>query len=258
MSSLTRFLFLILFFQAIWCLVILSTLVFMTSQAPSSNRFQSLQKTPNDLSIHPCNRISAGGRRIYTVMDGNETVTCHKLNDTELLSVEKCPGNFQQKFAAIKIDQAIENAENMFGAQSSKPTTAPGMRVKRSNSLYMKRGETTLCNCKKRFSIDVSTNLGRPCGVCASIYRQASSNRFPQFVNGVVCHPSETGSVFLDGQEIGRCVQETFTQNFLQWTGNWIKDEINSKREGKMIYKQEWETYTQTINSSCVFQFPVR
>lgn len=252
-------------------LVILSTFVYMTSQAPNSMRSKSLQRNffknsnqptaiLNGSSIHPCSRVN-GGRRNFTVTVDNETVVCHKLNNMELLSVEKCPGSFQQKFAAVKLEKAIENAENMFGAPSSSPTTAPGsrVRVKRRSGLYMKPGETRYCNCKRPKSIDVTTNLLRPCGVCASIYRQANSNRFPQYVIGAVCHPDVTNSVFTeDGlHEIGRCVQKTISQDFLKWTGEWIIDKISSQREGKRVYKQEWETYTQTINSSCVFQFIV-
>lgn len=238
----------------------------MTSQAPRAKRLNSLldrklltkrnTNLPQDPSLHPCNRVRFGGKKhVFTVNLNKEVIVCHQLNETELLSVEKCPGGDKQAFAATKLDKALANAAKLFKRFSSHGGNHGSARVKRQSSIRMKPNETMICNCESRRSIDFETGYARSCGVCASIYRQATSNRFPRYLNGIVCHPNETETVYVNGSAVGKCIQKTITQDLLEWRGKWEIDPVMTQRVGLNIYKQKWEPYAQVIQSSCVFQF---
>lgn len=124
----------------------------------------------------------------------------------------------------------------------------------------MSPNTTAICGCVNRLSVDALTGLGLPCGLCATTYRQADSSRFPEYINGIVCHPNETSTVHgVLGNPIGSCVQTSFQQDFLVRTGEWVIDPVMTAQLGgnKIVYKERWDFYSQTIKAGCSFMFYV-
>ena len=109
-------------------------------------------------------------------------------------------------------------------------------------------------NCLARWSID--GNKKRACGVCPTLTRQPQSpRRFPEYLNGLICHPSEDSEVSLSGTVIGTCVQETITMEIVEWKGEWEEDASLTQQNGITTYVEKWDPYEQEINSTCSFSF---
>ena len=171
----------------------------------------------------------------------------------------------EEEFTAISFEQAHNNAQRRTQIKKKRDKRrkmgrkrrGKNTRAKRDTSLSeIERGTWQVCNCQPRYTVDKSTGLGMPCGMCSTIYRQNSTSRFPQYVNGAICHPNEEELVYGgNGQAIGRCVQQSFTQDLLEWTGLWEIDVTQSAKLGVDVYVERWEPYSQVIKSSCAFQF---
>ena len=178
----------------------------------------------------------------------------------ELIDKGECSGALSEMHTATSFEQAIKNAQQRTRPKKQRrkaSSKANKLRAKRdADSSEINPGTWDVCNCLPRHSTDPTTGLGMPCGTCSTIYRQNTTNRFPEYVNGVICHPNEDELVYgFDGNAIGRCVQQSFTQALLEWNGRWKKDIIQSTKLGIDVYVEKWDKYQQVIKSSCVFQF---
>ena len=147
--------------------------------------------------------------------------------------------NMAEKAFFTTAEQDIENAQQKRG----------------DDDMAYGEVKTVTENCLARWST-LDSVMSRPCGVCPTVTRQPQSpRRFPEYLNGLICHPDDTTEVTLSGNTIGRCVQETITLDLVQWTGEWVEDTALTAQNGVTTYVEKWDAYEQEINSTCSFSF---
>lgn len=189
-------------------------------------------------------------------MKNGKKYQCHRLTTAELLARLNCSGTYQERFSAVTLQRAKENAatalkgsKNGIKIASKHPKQIVNKRVKRN--ITPGTTEIQYHTCVFRCTPDTQTGNQRPCGECATIFRQPSfPRRFPEYVNGVVCNPNEANVLHIGNVAIGTCVQKTIIQDFLEWTGIW--EQVGDPAENR--FEEVYVPYAHTINTCCSFQ----
>ena len=241
--------------------------------------------TELDRKSHPCDQVKDEDSENGVRSKRNAKFICKRYTENELLNRMNCSGTFNKIYLAVTRNQAKKfpnlakrlrrrkrkkgrrnrklrrknklegSAEQDF--EGSAEQDLESARQKRNDHDDLAHGEvkTLTEDCLSRWSMFESI-LSRPCGVCPTLTRQPQSpRRFPEYLNGLICHPEDSTVVKLRGHPIGRCVQETITLDLVQWTGQWVEDTALTSQNGVTTYVEKWEAYEQEINSTCSFSF---
>ena len=232
----------------------------------------------------PSPEMCLNHRKVSRVQDEPGTVVCLRRTQQELLVQLESVGGFIKRYTAINETDAcgFEDLTTLFSqeatAKSSESTTMPtktpevrtpttvkrlihsddkrradqkeyDFKLERKKRSLPTSPGTRIRGCQGRGTIPDGSNLHRLCTECAATTR-LGDDRFPNFINEVICHDRDRQCA----AKMGICFQRTLQLSFLRLTGRFELDSQLSTFTGKAVYREVWEQYTQEIRSCCECQ----
>lgn len=155
----------------------------------------------------------------------------------------KTPDHDPKKTEVMNLTESTKHHAPMRQADKEEFDLKKQQRLKRS--LPTSPG-TFFRGCQKRGTITKGTNLHRLCTECSATTR-LSDDRFPKYINEVICRDSDHQCA----ANMGLCFQRTHQLDFLRFTGKFAPDIKMTNFAGKPVYKEVWDFYTQEIRSCC-------
>ena len=214
---------------------------------------------------------------VLRVEDEPGPVVCLRRSKQELLLQLESVGGFVKRYTAINETDACrfedlamfpkgeQNAPKK-SEHTTKPTKLPTARKHVRDQHPADQGEydfklqrlkrslptspgTFRRGCQGRGTIPDKTSRHRLCTECSATTRLAE-DRFPNFINEVICDDSDHQCA----AKMGVCVQRTLQLDFLRFDNKFEHDIQLSIQTGKTVYRQVWQKYTQEIKSCCECQ----
>lgn len=222
--------------------------------------------------------------KVFRIQDEPGPFVCLRRTKKELLLQLESVGGFIKRYTAINVTDACsfedlttfshEEAAAKSSEHTTKPTKTPEVKTpttlkhgihshdqqradqkeydfklqRMKRSLPTSPG-TRIRGCQGRGTIPDGSNLHRLCTECAATTR-LGDDRFPNFINEVICHDADRQCA----AKMGICFQRTLQLSFLRFDGKFERDSQLSTLTGKTVYKEVWEQYTQEIRSCCECQ----
>ena len=217
--------------------------------------------------------ICQSHRKVSRIQDEPGPVVCLHRTSQELLKQLESIGGFLKKYMAVNQSEAcgfedLAAFPNEKANETPRPTTKPEVTTKTTppmlgsnryaddekltlNILRRKRNIPTspgtfIRGCQGRGTIVDDTDLHRLCTECSATTR-LSDDRFPSFINEVICQDKDHHCA----AKMGLCYQRTLELSFLRFDGKYKRDDQLSNIAGKDVYREVWESYTQEIRSCC-------
>ena len=221
--------------------------------------------------------------KVFRVQDEPGNFVCLRRTKQELLVQLESVGGFIKRYTAINETDAcgfedLTTFSHEATAKSSKRTTKSTKTAEVKTPTTVKRlihnddqrgadqeeydfklermkrslptsPGTRIRGCQGRGTIPDGSNLHRLCTECAATTR-LGDDRFPNFINEVICRDSDRQCA----AKMGICFQRTLQLSFLRFTGRFELDSQLSIFTGKTVYSEVWKQYTQEIRSCCECQ----
>ena len=210
--------------------------------------------------------------KVSRVQDEPGPIVCLRRNVTELLEQLRTVGGLIKRYMAVTVIDAC-GFEDLTTITSPKTTTAarttPTARTPHTHNIGKRPADegdsetgtqrrkrsiptspgTIFRGCQGRGTIPDGTITHRLCTECAATTR-LESDRFPNFINEIVCRDADQQCA----SNMGLCIQRNLQLPFLRSTGDFQFDASLSSLTGKTVYKEVWTDYTQEIRSCCECQ----
>lgn len=204
---------------------------------------------------------------VSRIQDGKGPVVCVRKNVTELMQELNGVGGFIKRYMGVKVIDAcgfedlaaINNpivtrppTRNSSLQSDSRETESQPEQLFSNTELQRRKRTlptspgTIYRGCQGRGTIIDGTDEHRLCTECAAT-THLGNDRFPTYINEVVCHDSDKQCA----AKMGMCIQRSLKFQFLRSTRMFRFDAFESASTGKTIYKEVWEQYTQEIRSCC-------
>ena len=165
-------------------------------------------------------------------------------------------GGFNRRYMAVNREQAsafidlttdidVEPLSNLQNKSRQSKTTKE-KTLRRQKRMVPSEPGTVLRGCWSAGTFFGDSNFKRTCTECSAT-TQLPANVFPPFINEVVCHESDR----LCSPSIGRCFQRVLKFNFLQSTGNFVRNDALSASLRDDVFEEEWKDFDQDVRSCC-------
>ena len=233
-----------------------------------------------DNEKHPCNNTKVNKT---VISPQGEEILCLVPTEEELLKNIKESGGFNKHYVAVTAKEAEENFEDPFNPIAlSQNHPKPGWiwssrlnatgRRRRSLNIWKyklgisaaltdddrgdyKRGDGSgLRSCVRQGQM-TDMGLFQLCYECWWV-TLLPDDKFPRYINERICGKDGTSSsppIGFCNSGNGQCVQRSLTQDLLVRTNRYQRIASPDPRY-KIVYKQVWEPYGQTIRSCCQCQ----
>ena len=227
---------------------------------------------PATWAATPGPEICRNHTKVSRVQDEPGPIVCLRKSVTELMEQLRTVGGLIKRYMAATVIDAC-GFEDLTTIMSPTTTTAarttPTSRVPHTHNVVRRpRDErdseteahrhkrsiptspgTIFRGCQGRGTIPDGSITHRLCTECAATTR-LDSDRFPTFINEVVCRDADQQCA----ATMGICIQRDLQLPFLRSTGEFQFDASLSSLTGKTVYKEVWTDYTQEIRSCCECQ----
>ena len=210
--------------------------------------------------------------KVSRVQDEPGPIVCLRRNVRELMEQLRIVGGLIKRYMAVTVIDAcgfedlttITSPTTTTAAQTTPTTRMPHTHNfvgrpadERDSKAEAQRGKrsiptspgTIFRGCQGRGTIPDGAATHRLCTECAATTR-LESDRFPAFINEVVCRDADQQCA----ATMGLCIQRNLQLPFLRSTGDFQFDASLSSLTGKTVYKEVWIDYTQEIRSCCECQ----
>ena len=181
-----------------------------------------------------------------------------RLTENQLFEKLKNTGGYNPRYVAVNeteackfIDLTSDKQQVLIRRQTSLQISrlddSTNEKTLRKQKRMVPSGPgTVLRGCWSAGTFFGDSNFKRTCTECSAT-TQLPANVFPPFINEVVCHESDR----LCSPSIGRCFQRELKFNFLQSTGNFVKNDALSASLGVDVFVEEWKDFDQDVRSCC-------
>lgn len=210
--------------------------------------------------------------KVSRVQDEPGPIVCLRKNATELMEQLKTVGGLIKRYMAVTVIDAC-GFEDLTTIMSPTTTTAakftPTSSVTHTHNVVRRPADqsdflteplrskrsipsspgTMFRGCQGRGTIPDGSSTHRLCTECTATTR-LESDRFPTFINEIVCRDADQQCA----ATMGLCIQRNLQLPFLRSTGDFQFDASLSSLSGKTVYKEVWIDYTQEIRSCCECQ----
>lgn len=240
---------------------------------PGRRKFVKPKTVPQPTAVIPGPEICRNRTKVSRVQDEPGPIVCLRRNVTELLEQLRTVGGLIKRYMAVTVIDAcgFEDLTTVMSPTTTtvtKTTPTPKMPhthnvgkrsqadkqesetepQRRKRSIPTSPG-TVFRGCQGRGTIPDGATTHRLCTECAATTR-LESDRFPTFINEVVCRDADQQCA----ATMGLCIQRNLQLPFLRSTGEFQFDPSLSSLTGKTVYKEVWIDYTQEIRSCCECQ----
>lgn len=230
-------------------------------------KYRSRNATPNPPT--KITSVSSLGEKICRnhttvsrIQDEPGPVVCLRRTSEELLKQLESAGGFLKRYVAVnKSDAAkFEDLTTFQNEGTNTPKKSRNLRLSRkpqaakfeSDLVHQKDAptssptDTKLRQCENRGTKVYDSNLHRLCTECSAT-TNLGKDKFPKYINEVICDDVDHQCA----ANMGLCFQRTLHLSFLRFEGEFVEDKLLSAIEGRTVYKEVWESYTQELRSCC-------
>lgn len=210
--------------------------------------------------------------KVSRVQDEPGPIVCLRRNVTELLEQLRTVGGLIKRYMAVTVIDAcgFEDLTTITSPTTTTPAkTTPTSKTPHTHNVVRRPADerdskteaqrhkrsiptspgTIFRGCQGRGTIPDGAATHRLCTECAATTR-LESDRFPTFINEIVCRDADQQCA----ATMGLCIQRNLQLPFLRSTGDFEFDASLSSLTGKTVYKEVWIDYTQEIRSCCECQ----